>query len=263
MTEGKPSGHPGGHSGGHPGGKPKGHPGDNLNLEAITDIAEKGKDGQRSDRRLYMQLFVFDGVEDETALIDALKESGMEAVLYANVANPHGVGLATMAEDPAFFADTLRPFLRKPPFANLILDQSFTMFGRSYSLGHEEKLEDWLLQHSRRVSRNPAWPWAVWYPLRRKGEFAKLPALEQGMILMEHGMIGRAFGEKDYAHDIRLACVGMDAHDNDFLVALTGAELYPLSKVVEAMRKTVQTSTYLESLGPFFVGKAIYQAPLG
>jgi chlorite dismutase len=42
-------------------------------------------------------------------------------------------------------------------------------------------------------------------------------------------------------------------------VALIGPELYPLSAIVERMRKTKQTSQYLESLGPFFVGKAIWQ----
>ncbi|MBF0169838.1 MAG: chlorite dismutase family protein [Nitrospinae bacterium] len=258
MSEHKPAGHPGG----HPGGKPGGHPGDSFDAEAVTDITEKGRDGQRSDRRLFVQLLAFDGCDDEGALVEALKASGMEAVLYANVANPTGVALVTMTEDPAFFTETLRPFLRSGPFAHLILDPAFTMMGRTYSLGHEENLEDWLLTHTRRVSRNPAWPWAVWYPLRRKGEFARLEPMKQGMILMEHGLIGRAFGSKDYAHDIRLSCVGMDTNDNDFVVGLTGKDLFPLAKVVEAMRKTVQTSTYLENLGPFFIGRAIYQKPL-
>ena len=80
------------------------------------------------------------------------------------------------------------------------------------------------------------------------------------MILAEHGAIGMAYGAGDYAHDIRLACHGLDKTDNDFIVGLIGKELFPLSRVVQDMRRTQQTSLYLERLGPFFVGRAIYQS---
>ncbi len=75
---------------------------------------------------------------------------------------------------------------------------------------------------------------------------------------MEHGGIGRAFGRAGYGGDIRLAAYGLDKNDNDFVVGLIGPELYPLSAIVERMRKTIQTSQYLESLGPFFIGKALF-----
>jgi chlorite dismutase len=68
------------------------------------------------------------------------------------------------------------------------------------------------------------------------------------------------FGRAGYATDIRLACHGLDKNDNDFVIALLGRELYPLSACVQAMRKTKQTAHYLESLGPFFIGKAIWQS---
>ena len=38
-----------------------------------------------------------------------------------------------------------------------------------------------------------------------------------------------------------------------------GRELFPLSSIVQAMRKTQQTSEYMEKMGPFFVGQAIWQ----
>lgn len=76
---------------------------------------------------------------------------------------------------------------------------------------------------------------------------------------MEHGGIGRAYGEADLAHDVRLACHGLGTEDNDFIAGLVGKELYPLSQLVQRMRKTKQTSLYLEKLGPFFIGKAIWQ----
>ena len=58
-----------------------------------------------------------------------------------------------------------------------------------------------------------------------------------------------------------IACHGLDVHDNDFLIGLVGKELQPLSHIVQAMRKTAQTSEYMASLGPFFVGHVIWQSP--
>ena len=70
----------------------------------------------------------------------------------------------------------------------------------------------------------------------------------------------RVFGAGDYAHDVRLACHGLDRDDNDFVIGLIGKDLFPLSAVVQAMRKTQQTALYLDRLGPFFVGRAIHQS---
>ena len=156
----------------------------------------------------------------------------------------------------------MRPLLNAAPFAPLAQKPEYTMLGRTYAIGYEPDLADVLLQRPRRTVLNPAWPWAVWYPLRRSGKFAQLPADEQRVILAEHGAIGMSFGAGDYAHDIRLACHGLDKDDNDFVVGLIGKELFPLSAVVQAMRKTQQTALYLERLGPFFVGRAIWQSAL-
>jgi chlorite dismutase len=59
-----------------------------------------------------------------------------------------------------------------------------------------------------------------------------------------------------------LSCFGLDQHDNDFVIGLIGADLYPLSACVQQMRKTRQTSQYIEAMGPFFVGKAFWQSPM-
>ena len=107
---------------------------------------------------------------------------------------------------------------------------------------------------------NPLWKWGVWYPLRRSGKFAQLPDQEQRVILAEHGAVGMSFGAGDYAHDVRLACHGLDKEDNDFVVGLIGKDLYPLSAIVQVMRKTQQTALYLEKLGPFFVGRVVWQS---
>ena len=128
------------------------------------------------------------------------------------------------------------------------------MIGRTYATGYESSLAFWLLERPVQTALNEAWPWAIWYPLKRKGAFNRLEGREQAAILKEHGAIGRSYGEQDLAHDIRLACFGLDRADNDFLIGLIGKELHPLSHVVQAMRKTRQTAELMEAMGPFFVG---------
>jgi Chlorite dismutase len=230
------------------------------------DISEKGgmKGGQpqRADRRLFMQLFAFGGCTDSTALVHALSAATIASVLYEDLNDPRGVALLTLSEDPAFFLDRVRPLLLDAPFASLVQKPEFTMVGRTYSLGYEPDLIDVLLHRPRRTVLNRDWPWAVWYPLRRSGRFAQLPADEQRVILAEHGAIGMSFGSADLAHDIRLACHGLDKADNDFVVGLIGKDLYPLSAIVQTMRKTQQTALYLERLGPFLVGRAVWQSPV-
>ena len=217
---------------------------------------------QRADTRLFMQLLAFGGCVDATPLAEALADASIAGVVYEDVNDPRGVALLTFGEDPAFFLDRVRPVLNSDPFASLVQKPEYTMLGRTYSLGYEPDLVDVLLHRPRRTVLNPAWRWSVWYPLRRSGRFAQLPPEEQRVILAEHGAIGMSFGAADLAHDIRLACHGLDKDDNDFVVGLIGKDLYPLSAIVQSMRKTQQTSLYLERLGPFFVGRAVWQSRL-
>jgi chlorite dismutase len=222
----------------------------------------KGGQPQRSDARLFMQLMVFGGCRDTAAVSSYLSPAAITAVLYEDLHDPGGIGVLTVSSQPDHFLEVVRPLLTSGPFQDLALKPQFTMFGRTYALGYEPDLQDTLIDRPRRTVLNPAWNWGVWYPLRRSGRFAQLPADEQRTILAEHGAIGRTFGAADYAHDIRLACFGLDRDDNDFVIGLIGRDLFPLSAVVEAMRKTQQTSLYLDRLGPFFVGRAAWKSAL-
>jgi Chlorite dismutase len=228
------------------------------------DLSEKGgvRNGepQRSDVRLFMQFLAFGGCTDATPLADLLARARIAGVLYEDVNDPRGVGLLTFSEDPDYFVDRVRALFDEAPFASLTPKPEFTMLGRTYSIGYEPDLVDVLQHRPRRTVLNPLWKWGIWYPLRRSGKFAQLPPDEQRVILAEHGAIGMSFGAGDFAHDIRLACHGLDKADNDFIVGLVGKDLFPLSAVVQAMRKTQQTALYLEHLGPFFVGRALWQS---
>jgi chlorite dismutase len=229
------------------------------------DLREKGgaKDGvpQFSNRRLFMQLTAFGGCRDTHKLLGALGGTGVDCVLYEELNDPTGVAVLAMSEDPGLLISKLRRDLNSGPFAELTVKPEFSMLGRTYALGYEPKLEDWLLDRPRRVVTDPAQPWAIWYPLRRTGAFSRLPRPEQMQILKEHGTIGRQFGDAGVAADVRLACHGLDKNDNDFVIGLIGKELHPLSALVETMRPTVQTSQYIQNLGPFFVGRAIWHTP--
>ncbi|HMP72341.1 MAG TPA: chlorite dismutase family protein [Kiritimatiellia bacterium] len=231
----------------------------------IPDLRERGRDvhGQPiySDRRLFVQLLAFGECPDPAAVIASLANLNAPHVLYADINDPRGIALATASESPDFFLTTLRTFLADSPFSDLWLKPEYTMMGRSYSIGYEADLDHVLIHRVIQRMTTPEWPWAVWYPLRRTGAFETLSPEEQKEILGEHGQLGMRFSAGGYGHDIRLDCRGLDKNDNDFLIGLIGKELYPLSAMVQAMRKTKQTSQYLESLGPFFIGKAIHQSP--
>ena len=230
------------------------------------DLSERGglKGGhpQRSDERLFMQLLVYTGCDDVGAVARSFARAPVDAVVYENLNDPRGIGILTLSTSPGTFLDIVRPMLLHAPVSALAMQADFTMFGRTYSLGYEPDLRSALIDRPRRTVLNPEWRWAVWYPLRRHARFEQLPPEEQRTILAEHGEIGMRFGAADYVHDIRLACHGLDRDDNDFVIGLTGKDLFPLSAIVQTMRKTQQTALYLEKLGPFFVGRAIWQSPV-
>src|SRR5712692_386891 len=135
-------------------------------MEEKLDIREKGgmRNGaqQVSDRRLFMQLLAFGDAENTPALVRALEAARIPAVLYAEANDPRGVGLLTWNADADFFVMALREFLNRPEFAALTPKLEYSMLGRTYALGHEPDLEDWLFEKPKRAVTNKACPWAVW-----------------------------------------------------------------------------------------------------
>src|SRR3954462_5443846 len=232
-----------------------------------TDVREqggRGADGENvvADRRLFMQFLAFGHAPDSAALVQALEDAKVPGVLYEDVNDPQGVGLLTFTEQPEGLLTEIRPFLRKSAFGGLTPKPEYTMLGRTYAVGYEDDLVAALIDRPRRRVCDPALPWAIWYPLRRACTFERLPRDEQDVVLMEHAGIGQAFGRAGLGYDIRLASHGLDKSDNDFVIGLVGAELHPLSVIIQRMRKTKQTSLHLDRLGPFFVGRVAWQAGL-
>jgi chlorite dismutase len=232
-----------------------------------VDVRERGapRDGapQILDGRLFMQLLVYEAnvpvTEHIASLGRSIVERGAPCVVYEDVNHPTGLGVLTWSKDPGDFVTRVRPALESLGREGFRLRPEFTMLGRTYSTGYEADLEYWLLRRPIETASNPAWPWAVWYPLRRSGAFERLEARERGGILREHGEIGKAYGAADLAHDIRLACHGLDARDNEFVIGLIGKDLHPLSHVVQSMRRTRQTAEFIEQMGPFFVGRVAFR----
>lgn len=235
------------------------------------DVNEYGgrKDGvrQSTHRRLFMQLLVFrapsaqanegtaatpDAIASE--LLRRLRERKIPGVVYADTMDPRSLALLTWSEDPARFVRDVRPLFSEPFLARVSLREDLGMLGRTYATGHEPELEWSLLRRPIENVTNDAYRWHVWYPLRRKGSFAALEPIDQSHVLREHAALGIAYGQQELAHDVRLACHGIDAGDNEFVIGLVGRELHPLSHLVQAMRKTRQTSEFVEKMGPFFVG---------
>jgi chlorite dismutase len=218
------------------------------------------------NRRLFMQLVGYEcdgGLDPSRAVATlgrALDELGASAVIYADVNNPRGIAVLSWSEDPADFITKVRPAFVAPGLSGLRSLPGLTMIGRTYSTGYESDLAYWLIDRPKQTVQNADWPWAVWYPLRRSGAFEQLEDREKGGILREHAEIGQAYGQQNLAHDVRLACHGLDANDNEFVIGLIGENLHPLSHVVQAMRKTRQTSQYIVQMGPFFVGHRAWRS---
>jgi len=250
----------------HPTQMPPPHAGP-TEKKSTVDVKERGLSiggvPQVMDRRLFMQLLVLRAPSAHAAasaiplLAERFAAAAVSAVIYEDVNDPASIGLMTFAEDPAHFTVKVRPVLAEEAFAALATRPEMTMIGRTYATGYESDLPFWLLRRPAETVMHEGWDWAIYYPLRRTGAFNRLSREEQGAILREHGTIGRAYGEQDLAHDIRLACHGIDTNDNDFVIGLIGSQLHPLSHVVQSMRGTVQTSQYMEKMGPFFVGRAV------
>jgi chlorite dismutase len=227
------------------------------------ELAEKGRRGGQEitlDRRLFMKFTAFGGCVDTEAVGAALAADGVDGALYVDATDPRGIGIIALAEDPDYFVTTLRALYNREPFEGLEHKPEFDMLGRTYSIGYEADLVDTLFTKPRSKIVSPANRWAVWYPLQRAKRFETLPPDQQRRIFAEHASLGKRYGAGGHANDVRLACHGLDKNDNDFVIGLLGPNLHPLSAVVQEMRKTEQTSQYLDNLGPFFVGKAVWQA---
>ena len=234
------------------------------------DVREWGgkKEGERQvlDRRLFMQLTVyeveppssFEATRDE--LTAALAKGSVPCVVYEDVNAPSRLGILTWSEEPADFLTKLAQVVRR---AKLRQQVEYTMLGRTYSLGHEPELEHAILRRPIEYVLHEDWNWGVWYPLRRNGAFEKLEKHDQSIILREHASIGMAYGRANLAHDVRLACHGLDAGDNEFVIGLIGKDLHPLSHIVQTMRHTRQTSEFIAKMGPFFVGRVVFRCAGG
>ncbi len=235
------------------------------------DVSEHGapRDGkpQVSSRRLFVQLVALEcprspGASAVARTLNSLMDDfELTGIILDDIHDPLGLAVVVIEEDPGALTAKVRNVVGSNSLPGAIgIRHDYAMLGRTYSSGFEPDLEDWLIGRPRRTLLDPSNQFAIWYPLRRLGGFEQLEPSEKGAILREHGGIGRAYGEQNLAHDIRLACHGLDPNDNDFVIGLMGPELFPLSHVVQAMRRTRQTAEFMEKMGPFFVGRVLYRS---
>lgn len=233
----------------------------------VIDVDERAGDhtgNPRSiSRRLFMQLLVYrvDAAQHPDAAVNragaAFEAANIKGVIYRDANDPSSFAVLTWSEKPEHFVTDVRAVLLE--LTGITLREDYTMMGRTYATGYEDDLEHWLINRPALNATNPDYPWAVWYPLRRTGSFEQLSVKEQAGVLREHAAIGRAYGEQGLATDIRLACHGIDAKDNEFVIGILSKDLHPASHLVQRMRKTQQTSQYIQHMGPFFVGYVVWR----
>ncbi len=225
------------------------------------DMRERGaaREGrvQALDRRLFVQLQAFGGRADAGALLEGLRRSGAEGVVYASANDPGAAAVVLLDSDPGDLLEAGRALAGGEELAGAEPLRELGMLGRTYGTGREPDLEDWLLRAPRRKLASAENEWAIWYPLRRSADFYRLDDRAKGRILAEHGRLGGIFADAGYADDVRLECFGLDPADNEFVIGLLGARPERLSRLVKAMRSTEHTARYIERLGPFFVGRRV------
>ena len=224
------------------------------------DLSERGRGAGGEpvslDRRLFMQFMAFRN-GDHGELAQQFEKANAQAVIYQDLHDARGIGVMAYCENPSYLVNEIQPILRQQ--TDLEYREEYTMLGRTYSIGYESNLEDVLIHRPAKRVCDQATPWAVYYPVRRSGLFERQSREDQRKMLSEHGGIGHAYGKAGFATDIRLAGHGLNKDDNDFIVGLLGKELFPLSALVQHMRRTRQTSEFIQKMGPFFVGRAIWQ----
>jgi len=213
-----------------------------------------------SPERLYMQFLALTGCADVQPLLAPLAVRKLDCVLYKYANDPLGIGLLTLADDPAVFTNQLRDMLSARPYQALTVRPEYSMLGRAFCRDAGDTDES-TMHAARTTVMNPHRRWAVWYLLRRARQFAGLPQEEQNRLLDEVEAATKI--EAGDAGQVRLKCHGLDAHDNDLFVGLVGSDLDELSTMVERYRETEYVNSCLDSLGPFFVGQAIWQGDVG
>lgn len=139
------------------------------------DLRERGGGDAASDRRLFVQFHAWTDCYDSAALAEALLLADVQGALYEDLSDPVGVGVVTFSETPGDFVGAIRRALCADPFVRLTPRREYTMFGRTYAIGYERDLDDVLIH--RPISRmlDPELPYCIWYPLRRKAAFNRLP----------------------------------------------------------------------------------------
>jgi chlorite dismutase len=211
-----------------------------------------------SENTLFLQLQVFD-IEPAagpramvSALSRRLREKRIDGVIYGDANDHRGIGLLTWANDPADILDNVHALLGGKRFAALTPRPGWAMFGRVTGDDTESTTETLLRADQR---------WGVWYPVRNKPEWGSLDEAARSAVHREHGAIAKSFIDEDKVAYVRLSCHGLDPEDNDHIFGLTAGSLADISLLQEAMRGTSQVSTYVDKMGPVFVGRKVWQNP--
>lgn len=143
------------------------------------DVTERGGNGEAVDYRLWMELLVYDlSHADGSPMLQSVEEilqhfhlvlsqQKIPHVLYTHVYQPTQVGLLFWSQDVSFFAREIHEMLQ----TGTKVQWKYTMFGKTYSNGHEADLNHALLHKPIKMAMKEEHKYAIWYPLRRSGKF--------------------------------------------------------------------------------------------
>ena len=194
----------------------------------------------------------------------ALDGAGLTGAVYADVHDPRGIGVVLLDENPDVFVAGLRELFLKPPLASLRLRPEHALLS---DLRLRLRAEPGRLAAPATPARDPG----RGRPLGRLVSLAPPGGLR---LAAARGAGGHpaSTATRSRPHlrrrGARLKTSGWPASDwtgtttTFFVIGLLGRDLHPLSACIQAMRSTRQTSQYMQHMGPFFVGRTLWQSPL-
>ena len=234
------------------------------------DVNEYGgkKDGERQamNRRLFMQLLVFDAPAGEAAdeigkdLAAQLRHNAIAGVVYADASSPRGLGLLTWSEDPAHFVQAVRPL-----FARRLAAQGGPAPAVRDARPH--------LRHGPRAGPRARAP-APRHPERDERRSTRGTSGTRSAARARSRGSTRRSRAASCASTRRSAsptarpswrttsasrATGSTPRTTSSSSASSGASSTRFSHLVQTMRKTRQTSEYIAKMGPFFVGFVLHR----
>ena len=208
-----------------------------------------------------MKFTAFGGCADPQAAVAALAEDGVEGALYVDANDPQGIGLIVAAEDPGLLRDDAARAVQ-PPAVRGVHAQARVRHARPHVLDRlRARSRGHAVHEAARQDAEPREPLGrVVSAAARRRSFRRCRPIISAASWPSTARSRNATAPAGMPPTCASRATASTRTTTTSSSACSARTCIRLSAVVQEMRKTEQTAQYLDSLGPFFVGKAVWQA---